>query len=277
MLITFIILTHNEEKHIERAIRSCREVSSSILVLDSFSIDETPVIAKRLGATVILSEFENQAHQFNKALTVDFEFAEWIFRLDADEFLSDELIMFLNSPEFALATKNYNGITFNREYYFLGKKIRWGGVFPIAIMRLFRTGYGRSEIKNMDEHIIVEGPKRHYNYAFVDDNKKDLKEWILKHIGYAERQIIDDHSLQLHEDQNLDNKTKFRRDMKKLLYSFMPEPVFAILLFIYRYFLCLGFLDGWRGFAFHFLQCFWYRIYIWLLKRSRKNTGAKLN
>jgi glycosyltransferase involved in cell wall biosynthesis len=66
--MTVVILTYNEEKHIERCIRSLRLVASKIHVVDSFSTDRTVKLAKSLGAEVMQRAFVNHAEQFQWAL-----------------------------------------------------------------------------------------------------------------------------------------------------------------------------------------------------------------
>ena len=66
--ITAIILTKDESIHIERCIRSVQRVCSHVLIVDSFSTDDTCDIARSLGAEVVQHQFKNQADQFNWAI-----------------------------------------------------------------------------------------------------------------------------------------------------------------------------------------------------------------
>lgn len=90
--LTVIILTFNEERHIERAIKSVQPIAREIIVVDSFSTDKTCEIAESLGARVFSHPWPgNQASQFNWALDNLEITSEWIFRLDADEYILPEL------------------------------------------------------------------------------------------------------------------------------------------------------------------------------------------
>ena len=91
MHLTVVILTLNEEKHLARCIESLGGIEHSVLVVDSYSSDDTHKIAKDYGASVICHEFINQAQQFNWALKQLDDKTEWILRLDADEYLTLEL------------------------------------------------------------------------------------------------------------------------------------------------------------------------------------------
>ena len=89
--ISVIILTYNEEIHIERLLKNIGDWADEVFIVDSYSVDRTLEIAKKYGAAIIQHPFENQAQQFNWALeNLDIK-SEWILRLDADEYLTQEL------------------------------------------------------------------------------------------------------------------------------------------------------------------------------------------
>ncbi|MBO5863957.1 MAG: glycosyltransferase family 2 protein, partial [Paludibacteraceae bacterium] len=91
MSIAAIILTKNEELHIERCISSLKGVCDEVFVVDSFSTDRTVEIAKVLGATVLQNAWKNYATQFNWALANCPIKSDWLWRIDADEYLSGGL------------------------------------------------------------------------------------------------------------------------------------------------------------------------------------------
>ena len=97
MNITALILTYNEELHIERCINSLGDLCDRIVVLDSYSNDATISIAKKLGANIIQHRFVNQADQINWFLNNFSVKTEWIFRVDADEIVSHKLIISLKN------------------------------------------------------------------------------------------------------------------------------------------------------------------------------------
>lgn len=91
--VAVIILTKDEERHIERCVRNVLQISDEVYVVDSESTDRTCEIAERFGATVVEHPWPgNQAEQFNWALDNLPVRAEWILRLDADEYLLPELV-----------------------------------------------------------------------------------------------------------------------------------------------------------------------------------------
>ena len=82
--ITAIILTLNEEKNIEKCIRSIQPIVKRIVVVDSFSTDKTVEIAKELGAEVLQNKWVNYYTQFVYALENANIATKWVFRIDAD-------------------------------------------------------------------------------------------------------------------------------------------------------------------------------------------------
>ena len=62
--ISVIILTHNEEIHIERVLKNIKKISDQIFIVDSFSNDKTIAIAKKNGAKIYKNKFINYSKQF---------------------------------------------------------------------------------------------------------------------------------------------------------------------------------------------------------------------
>ncbi|MFQ5507368.1 MAG: glycosyltransferase family 2 protein, partial [Planctomycetota bacterium] len=89
--LTVIILTWNEERHLERCLENVRDHVQDMIVVDSGSTDRTQDIARAHGARVLVHPFRYQADQFNWALDHVGIHTEWILRLDADEYLLPEL------------------------------------------------------------------------------------------------------------------------------------------------------------------------------------------
>src|SRR5690349_16616601 len=87
--LSVVIITYNEEKNIRRCIESVRTLADEIIVIDSFSDDETVNIARSLGAVVEQCEFSGYISQKNKA--INRATGDYVLLLDADEGVSDEL------------------------------------------------------------------------------------------------------------------------------------------------------------------------------------------
>jgi glycosyltransferase involved in cell wall biosynthesis len=261
--LTVLILTFNEARHIERAIASVRDVATRIVVVDSGSTDETRNLAAAAGADVFQNPWSNHSRQINWALTNTAIDTCWTFRLDADEIVLPELaasLAPLGSPPTEIM-----GYTVNRRIHFLGRWLRHGGLYPVRTLRLFRTGYGSCEERWMDEQILVQGPVGHLDADLADINLGNIGWWTAKHNDYATREAIEellgDRALarDATADSALEPRARFRRWVKLRLYRGLPFGLRALLPFVYRYIVRLGFLDGWQGLSFAVLQAFWFR------------------
>jgi glycosyltransferase involved in cell wall biosynthesis len=259
--ITAIILTFNEEQHIERCIRSLDGIVERVCVIDSFSTDRTVEIAERLGAEVVQNPWPGHAAQFQWGLDTVKVKSNWTLRIDADEYLDDALRTILTSN---WAQPDINGYYLRRKIVFLGRPITHGFFYPLKIMRLWRTGEGRMEQRRMDEHIVLKTPRTAVLNGgdLVDENLNSLSWWVEKHNGYATLEAIS--RIEAEEgrttsDEKLSGPAARKRWVKEYLYSRIPITLRAGFYFFYRYVLGRGFLDGKEGFFFHFLQAFWYR------------------
>jgi hypothetical protein len=189
--------------------------------------------------------------------------------MDADEYIEEDLIEEFNYKLTHLAP-SVNGIYLKRKVLFKGKWIRFGGFYPHILLRLWQTGSGRIEQRWMDEHIIIKSPETiKFDQNLVDDNLNNIGWWTEKHNSYATREMIDLLNIKygfMEKDQALektnDPQAKFKRILKEKVYAKLPLGLRPLLYFIYRYVIRLGFLDGGKGFVFHFLQGFWYRLLV---------------
>ena len=239
------------------------------MVVDSGSTDRTREIARDLGAEVFERVWVNYADQFQWALDHADIATDWTMRLDADEWLSDELVAKLRAL-LADPPDGMAAVSIDRRQYFLGRWIRHGGRFPLRLLRIWRTGTGRIEQRWMDEHIVVEqGEVRHVHGEFVDDNGHGLTYFTDKHNGYATREALDaligKYALfDVPEDRGLASTAQARkaRHAKTAWYNRLPTGVGPLLYFLYRYFIQLGVLDGRAGLIYHGLQGLWYRFLV---------------
>ncbi len=236
-------------------------------MVDCFSTDRTVEIAKEFGAQVLQHKWENNyAKQFNWALDNCPIKTKWVLRLDADEYLYpdaiDEVRALLPSlPE------DVTSLSLARVNIWMGRRIR-RGIGVMVLRRFFRFGKGRCEARLMDEHIVTtDGRDIRLRGMFVDHNLNDLSWWSEKHVRYAIREAVDllnqEYDLiQVSQDESSLNDKALRKRRQKLLYSKLPLFWRAFAYFLYRYFFRLGFLEGKEGFCWHFLQGFWYRIFV---------------
>lgn len=264
--LSVIILTKDEEIHIRRCLDNISPIAKEIFIIDSFSTDKTLEIAREYPKVHILqNKWTNYATQFNWGLENANIKTKWVLRLDADEYLTQELISELNRKLDHLDSQ-YTGIVFPLRRVFLGRIIR-RGMPKIKLLRMFQYGKACSEIRMMDEHIqLSEGKPIEFENEFADDNLNNLSWWTQKHVGYAIREAVDllDIEFDLNgtacndSDKIISKQAKSKR-MKKHKYAKQPLFWRSFVYFLYRYFFKLGFIEGKEGFLWHFLQGWWYR------------------
>ena len=264
--ISVIILTFNEEIHIKRCLDRISPYVKNVFIIDSFSTDKTIEFAKEYkNVTVLQNKWTNYATQFNWALENTSIDTKWVLRLDADEYLTEELVEELKE-KLPILEQDVTGVVFPLRRVFLGRTIR-RGMNQVKLLRLFQNGKAKSEVRQMDEHIqVIEGRTIEFKNEFADDNLNNLSWWTQKHVGYAIREAADlldiefdltnvstfDESKQISEQAHQKRMLKHKYAMKPLFWR-------SFAYFIYRYFFKLGFLEGKEGFLWHFLQGWWYR------------------
>lgn len=179
--LSVVIITFNEARNIERCITSVLPVADEVLVLDSYSTDETTKIAARLGARVELHAFDGHIQQKNRAWRKASH--EWVLSLDADEALDETLqesvSKLMNSEHIA-----HMGYTMNRLTNYCGHWVRHSGWYPDTKLRLFRKGKGSwGGVNPHDKFSLHEGMKSghlkgdilHYSYYTREDHLKQIE------------------------------------------------------------------------------------------------------
>lgn len=261
--VTAVVLAYNEGLHLDRCLERLKPVADRIVVVDSYSTDDTLEIARRHGADILQNPFVNHAAQFQWGVDAAGIEDGWILRIDSDEYLEPALIDEIRRrlPDL---DRGISAVAMRRKVYFQGKWIRWGGYYPTVLTRLWRTGTARIEQRWMDEHVLVEHGATELFTAgdLVDDNLKDLTDWTAKHNGYTTRQAIQFLSLDYpllpaDASQGLNQGARWKRFLRNGLFARTPLFLRVFLYQFQRYVLRLGFLDGKKGLVFHTLQGFW--------------------
>jgi glycosyltransferase involved in cell wall biosynthesis len=259
--LTAIILTKNESINISDCLKSILCFAKRVVIVDSGSTDETITIAQNLGAEIYVNKFENYARQFNWGIDNTNITTKWTLRLDADERFTPELCKELEMLMKQHDNDDVNGVAMEAWLYFLGKCIKHGGRKKRKIM-VFKTGIGRIEDRKMDEHTVlsvgtsIEAKERFLHYDF-----RNLDYFISKMNWYATREMQDYFSyLSDSKDNNISDQS-IKRLRKKKFGFYYKLPIFlrSQLLFIYVYIFRLGFLDGKKGFIYHYMYHRWYR------------------
>jgi glycosyltransferase involved in cell wall biosynthesis len=264
--VSVFILTYNESVNIRRCLESLRGFSDDIVIVDSFSTDDTLEICRQFGSRIFQHEFVNHALQCNWALeSIEFRY-DWILRLDSDEILPERLKAELNHLA-ASTNHDITGVYLNRRQYFMNRWLKHGGVYPHYILRMFRQGCGYYENKTEEHFVLKLGAATKAKNDFLEDNRNNnMKFWLLKHAALAEGEIRDtlgaDSGQDELEPKLFGEKIQRTRWLKVNVYARSPLFLRALLYFLYRYLVRLGFLDGMPGFIYYVNQSFWYRYYV---------------
>lgn len=224
-MITAIIPTLNEEDFIEEAIRSV-SFATEIIVIDSFSQDQTVSICKKEKVTLIQREFDDFSSQKNFA--IDQAAHNWVFILDADERISEslagEIVNTVKKPQDFVAFSVY------RTFYFKNKKVKYGGWQTDKVTRLFRKDTCRYDGKLVHEKVLCNGKTRllknrmdHYSFRSQEQYEQKLN-------FYA----------------SLQAKEISQSEKKVYLIHQLIKPTFR---FVVLYLVRFGFLDGKKGYV----------------------------
>lgn len=178
--LTLAVITLNEEKNIERCIRSVPFAAETIVV-DSGSTDATVEKAKSLGAAVHHNKWPGYGAQ--KAFAAAMASGDWILSLDADEWLSPEL-----AEEIRGVVEGGEPGVFSmpRLSYFLGRPIRHGGWFPDRQTRLYSKGGAEWDPgESIHESLKAGLPVRRLNGVIFHEPFASVKEQVEVNFKYA--------------------------------------------------------------------------------------------
>jgi len=223
--LSAVIITHNEEKNIERCLLSAIRIADEVIVLDSFSSDQTVAICSKYPSVKLIQrKWEGYALSKNYANSLTAN--EMILSLDADEELSDELENEIRATSFASDTVYH----FKRLTNYCGKWIHYCGWYPDSKVRIF-SKYNAFWEGNFVHEILVfkidvkqvtfNGNLFHYSYYTISEHNQRI-------VKYAN----------LHAQQMKANGKSFS------VLKWLIGPVFK---FLKTYFIQLGFLDGYYG------------------------------
>jgi glycosyltransferase involved in cell wall biosynthesis len=223
--ISGVIITYNEEEHLEKCLTSLIDVVDEIVVIDSFSTDKTEKICKKFNATFIQHSFEGYIEQKNYAISkAKFEY---ILSLDGDEALSNEL---KKSILDAKQNWKYDSYYFNRLNNYCGQWIKHSDWYPDKKLRLFKKDSGEWKGINPHDCYTLKKGKTHKTL------KGDLLHWIYS--SYQE------HNQKTENFSTIAAESYFKLGKKSSIFKIIFRPSWA---FFKAYFLRLGFSDGLNG------------------------------
>lgn len=226
--ISVAIIAHNEVENLGRALESV-SWADQIVVIDCESTDGTAEIARGFGTEVYI-EPNRENLNINKNIAIGKCTGQWIFILDADEVIPDELAGRIRS--LINDHTQFNGCLIPRRNFVLGKWVRYGSQYPDYQLRLFRNGKGIFPAAHVHERLRVEGRIEKLDIPFDHYPFPDLSTMIEKNRRYVE-----------FEAQYMYNNGKRLTNIAGMIKAMIG----ATFRFIWRYKLKAGFMDGMPG------------------------------
>jgi glycosyltransferase involved in cell wall biosynthesis len=228
--LTAIVPTGNEAHNIEAVLESV-SFADEIMVVDSFSTDNTVGLARKHTDFIIQREYEYAASQKNWAIPQATH--EWILLVDADERITPELRV-----EIQDVLKNGSdkaGYWIFRDNLFMGRQLKNSGIKGDKCIRLFRKSLCRYEDKHVHEEIIANGEVSSLKNRMLHDTYVNIDAFYAKMNRYATWQAKD-----------------YLKSVKRVTcYHLWLKPSFR---FFKHYILGLGFLDGFEGYVYAITQ-----------------------
>ncbi|MDH5631234.1 MAG: glycosyltransferase family 2 protein [Gammaproteobacteria bacterium] len=252
--VSIAVLTFNEEKNIGRCLDSVKWCND-IVVLDSNSTDATCNIVEERNARIYTRVFDNYANQRNYALK-EIEYKNpWILMLDADEVVPEEMLEEMEKV-LPVAGDDVTLFQMRRKDYFFGSWLKHSSSYSsLWFGRLGRVGRFWVE-REINEEYHTDGSIEKLNSALIHyPFNKGIHSWLEKHNRYSsmEAELILKQKVSATSWKGLLSQDPVlrRKSLKSIIYSLPGKPV---IMFLGRYFLAGGVLDGRAGLRYCLLK-----------------------
>ncbi|HUQ85033.1 MAG TPA: glycosyltransferase family 2 protein [Candidatus Limnocylindrales bacterium] len=281
--LSVVLATFNEETNIEDCLESVKNIAAEIIIVDGSSTDKTVEIAKKYDATIVVTDNPQMFH-INKQKALELAKNDWVLQLDADERVSrelaDEIVKVINMPDEKLelyqdnlpskklfqrhqhllkkrdgniGTEKGSYVAFfiPRLNYFLGKYLRFGGVYPDGVIRLVKRQKAHFPCVSVHEQIEINGRVGWLENALYHIDSPTFSRYLQRNNRYTDLLSIE-----------LRKKNLNSTDLVNYLF------ILPISWFLKSYIRHKGFMDGWPGFVFSFFSSLRFPIsYIKSLKK----------
>lgn len=276
--VTVLVLTKDEEVNIGRCLDSVAW-ADQVIVVDSGSTDDTVALAHKHGAEVVEHEWPGFAAQREFSLRMPQVRHDWVYIVDADEWVSprlaSEIADILARPAIRAAYVQRFRLVFQKRWI---RHCGWySGSWNVRLANRHRIAY----TGELGERAQVDGPVAMIRNDIVDEDRKGLAEWLHKHVRYAQLETagraaalpLRTRIRAIMANRGLNSRPLARTVAKDLIFPALPlKPV---LLFCYMYLVKGGFLDGAPGLRFCFYHA-WYEATVAALSAERKAGDASV-
>ncbi len=225
MEVSVVIITKNEAENISCCIKGAQRVSKDIIVVDSGSTDDTIKLARENGARVLAIDWTSFGDARNAGAAIANN--DWILALDADERITEELVISINNLEQNNAAAIYG---FRRQAYLIDKKIRFGDWGRDKVFRIYHRKATAWNLFPVHEALITHGVR---------------KKLIKGNLEHLVSKSIDKNKEKLMRYAKLCANKYCLLGRKASVVNIIFSPAFC---FFNGYFFRLGFLDGKEGF-----------------------------
>ncbi|HOO45445.1 MAG TPA: glycosyltransferase family 2 protein [Deltaproteobacteria bacterium] len=224
--VSVVMITFNNSRTVENALLSVASWASEIIVVDSFSTDNTYQIVEKYATYCEQRKWPGFRDQYNYCISKAAN--DWVMFIDADEVISPELAKEV-SQRIASDGGTYDGYIAHRRNFYLGRWIMHGGWVPDYEIRLFRKSRGGFE-GALHANVKVRGKVGELRHFYYHYNYKDIADQIDTINRYSETAA---------RDMREQGKTFSYLDL-------LFRPPWR---FVKEYLLKRGFLDGFPGFV----------------------------
>ena len=226
MLLSVVVITHNEQANIVDCLKSL-DFADEIIVVDSSSTDRTADLARAFGAEVYVTvDWPGFGPQKNRALAL--AKGQWVLSVDADERVTPEL-----ASQIQQAIASDHGIAYEipRLTQFCGRWIRHCGWTPDRVLRLFKRDSGRFSDDLVHERVILS---------------QGVPGCLVSHLLHYSYPSPSHYWRKLEQYSDAWAQQRFAKGQKT---SMIRAALAGVVAFLRSYFFRLGFLDGAMGFA----------------------------
>jgi glycosyltransferase involved in cell wall biosynthesis len=285
--LTVALATFNEEENIGRCLDGIKNLASEIIIVDGSSTDKTVEIAGKYTAKIHITK-NNANFHINKQKALSLAANDWILLLDADEVVSEDLakeislVIHMSERELSSYEEHlpnrklflrhqkliemrdgtigeksgdYTAFFIPRLNYFLGKYLRFGGLYPDGVIRLFKKGKAYLPAVDVHEQMVVTGKVGWLANPLYHFDSPTFARYLKRNNRY-----IDFLAIRLSQE-------KTGTDLPtKLNYLFVKPAAWFFMTQIRH----KGILDGYRGMLFSFFSALRFpRAYLRYIKRKK--------
>lgn len=242
------LITFNEELRLERTLKAVQGLADEIVVVDSFSTDNTVEIAKSFGAKVEQISWPGYGMQKNNVIERCTK--DWILLIDADEVITPELAKeikeVMEHGDYYVYEIPFNSVCF-------GKRIRFGGWSGSSRVRLFKKTSGHYSLDAVHEQFLTGDEIGKLHHRIDHYTYEDYYDYLHKFNRYTSEGAL----------------VAFNKGKSAGLFNIVLNPIFKFLrMYIFRF----GFLDGVEGLALSTFSALYTSVkYLKLREMKKKN------